>query len=132
MITPIVVKGLATPRYWLYWIGHTQTVLVAIYFLEVNRFRPRWPDFRNMLRLSVAGLIFVIGVNTALGSNYAYLGDDKPGRRTVIDFLGPWPMRMIPLIIIGFSILGFMFWISTFLRRRNEARSLALKGAASD
>jgi uncharacterized membrane protein YwaF len=33
-------------------------------------------------------------MDTAYGWNYGFMGDSKPGARTILDSLGAWPIRI--------------------------------------
>ena len=43
-------------------------------------------------------------VDIIFDTNYGYVGPTRPSVPTLIDFLGPWPLRVIWLILIGASV----------------------------
>lgn len=78
--------------------------------------RVRMSVRENRLRLSVlAGLVYlavVLAINITLGFNYGYVGNARPGEASVIDFLGPWPQRVVLMValVIGFMALLMAPW----------------------
>jgi lipopolysaccharide transport system permease protein len=37
-------------------------------------------------------------INVTFGLNYGYLGRSDPGQPTILDLLGPWPLRVVYLL----------------------------------
>jgi hypothetical integral membrane protein (TIGR02206 family) len=110
--TPVVPVGPAHMHYWLFWIGHTAIVGSAIYDLVVCGYRPHLADFRNALAITIGYGALVFLLNMLLGSNYAYIGNASAERPTIVDKLGPWPLRAFlvgGLVFIDYLIL-YLFW----------------------
>lgn len=105
--TPILREGegLATGRYWLFWIVHTNIVGVALYDLVVRGFRPAWRDAGFATIASVAYVGAVLPLNIAVGANYGFLGstDQQPG---VVAVLGAWPWRVYGIIGAGVALFA--------------------------
>jgi hypothetical integral membrane protein (TIGR02206 family) len=110
LITPDLAGGPSSLGFWAFWIYHLFVVGSGIYAVTVRRFRPEWRD----LRLAIgAGLIYAIPVfllDAALGLNYGYLGRSNPGQPTVIDLLGPWPLRVLYMVLLA-TIAMLLFWL---------------------
>jgi len=107
--TPVLEHGAGHLRYWLFWIGHTQIVGSALYDLIARGYRPVFADY---IRVSVANMVYavvIISFNIAFAVNYGYLGDDTPGRETLMDFLGPWPQRLILVWLITQTGMAVMW-----------------------
>jgi hypothetical integral membrane protein (TIGR02206 family) len=122
--TPVVPVGPAHTHYWLFWIGHTFIVGAAIYDLVVCGYRPRLPDFRNALAVTLGYGIFVFFLNMAIGSNYAYIGNQHAGAPTIVDKLGPWPLRAFlvgGLVFVDYLILYLIWPLASLLWPRAAA-----------
>ncbi|MEO1128144.1 MAG: TIGR02206 family membrane protein [Planctomycetota bacterium] len=105
-ITPVLEWGPPDPRYWLFWSSHTVIVGYAIYDVAVRGYRPGFRDFLIAFGVTVLYAYAVIPLNLALESNYVYTGPSTPGQPTLIDHLGPWPFRLLPLTaLVGCAML---------------------------
>lgn len=102
--TPIVTTGLASLHFWLFWIGHVVIVGSAIYDVAVRGYRPGLRDLAFASAFSVALTLAMVALNIALGSNYLYVGDSSPENPTLVDKLGPWPLRIIPMMALGLTV----------------------------
>lgn len=129
--TPTVRDGLDSFDYWQFWINHTQIVSTAFYDVIVRRYRPTWRDWRFVSVVSVMYAAVMVGFNSLIeGANYVYVGNTKPDNPTLIDKLGPWPLRLLPLTAIGigaFTVLTLVWernwkpiwkWVVRFVRAR--------------
>ncbi|MEL7473930.1 MAG: TIGR02206 family membrane protein [Planctomycetota bacterium] len=124
--TPILLTGPAGAHFWFFWIGHLLIVGGALYDVFVLGFRPRLVDFLIGTGVSLAYVGLMVGVNIALGehdTNYGFVANTKPDNPTIIDQLGPWPLRVLWLTLIGAS--GFaMIWLVWPLLDRLRGRSV--------
>ncbi len=110
--TPIVEEGWAKPQFWFFWIQHTQIVASAAYLLVVSGYRPNWRDFGVTSAISIAYVLVMMAFNQWQDVNYGYVGGRSPDVRTVIDALGPWPLRVLwlALIVEGVFALLVLVW----------------------
>lgn len=124
-VTPVVEEGVGSLRYWLFWIGHTQIVGSALYDVAVLGYRPRWRDLLIAAGSLVAYALLVTPINLAWGLNYGYIGDARPERPTLIDRLGPWPLRLVPMLglALGVFTLAWAVWAVPAGWRRNQKGS---------
>lgn len=121
-VSPILVEGVAEPRYWIFWLGHLAIVGSAVYDLIVRRFRPTIRDCVTTTLITIAWYAGVGVLNVYLGSNYGYNGNVVPDRPTVIDRLGPWPARVF--ILAGIAIAWFgVLWVVWPLSDRLRGRT---------
>lgn len=99
--TPVLTEGMGDWRYWSFWVGHTQIVGSAAYDVVVRRFGPHAGDlgFAVGVGLVYGALMFALDART--GWNYGYVGPSEPGPRTIIDALGPWPLRAVWVVLLA-------------------------------
>lgn len=121
--TPVLVEGYGEWRYWLFWVGHTQIVGSAVYDLAVLRFRPGWKDFGLGLFFTIGYAAFISAINIPNGWNYGYIGDGRPDQPTIIDRLGPWPLRVLWVGLIVAVLFGVMTGAARLCVRLAAARN---------
>ena len=122
--TPIVTTGLASLHFWLFWIGHVVIVGSAIYDVAVRGYRPGAKDLAFASAFSVILTLAMVALNIALGSNYLYVGDSNPENPTLVDKLGPWPMRIPPMMALGLTVYVIIWavWpIAAALAKKEQA-----------
>lgn len=103
--TPVLAEGVAHPKFWLFWVGHTQIVGSAIYDVVALGFRPRGRDFVYGMIANVAYFAMVMPLNLAFGLNYGFVGNVRPEHTTLIDSLGPWPLRLLWIFLLVHTIM---------------------------
>jgi len=103
--TPVLAEGPAHPKFWLFWVGHTQIVGSAIYDVAALGFRPRLRDFVHGMIANAAYFALVMPLNLAFGLNYGFVGNVTPEHRTLIDSLGPWPLRLVWIFLLVHTIM---------------------------
>ncbi|MGH7242038.1 MAG: TIGR02206 family membrane protein [Phycisphaerales bacterium] len=112
--TQAFVKPLAGPgpfhlakwaQFWGFWTTHMIVVFTAVYWVWVRGFRPRWSDYRlvSIVAWVYVGVIFVF--DAATGLNYVYVGRGSVTGETFADVLGPWPLRVVWIALIGQAAL---------------------------
>jgi hypothetical integral membrane protein (TIGR02206 family) len=116
LITPDLVGGPTTLGFWAFWTYHFLVVGAGIYAVSVRNFRPEWRDLRLAIALGLAYAVTVFIIDAALGLNYGYLGRSTPGQPTLIDVLGPWPLRTLYMVLLGMTAM-FLFWLPWALAR---------------
>ena len=100
LLTPDLQEGPGQFEFWAFWLRHAAILIVAAYDLAVLRFRPDWNDWRSACRAGLAYLAVVKLINVAFRANFGFMGDSLPGNPSVLDFLGPWPLRLAWVILI--------------------------------
>lgn len=112
LITPALEDGPATHVFWYFWLSHGMIVGVAAYALAVHGFRPAWRDWRFACAAAGVYAAVAIAVDLATGANYGFLGPSKPALPTIVDALGPWPLRLpiIFAIVVGMMALLMVPW----------------------
>jgi uncharacterized membrane protein YwaF len=68
----------------------------------------------------------MVALNIALGSNYLYVGDSNPENPTLVDKLGPWPMRIPPMMALGLTVYVIIWavWPISAAMSRKTAQPL--------
>lgn len=112
-LTPVLYVGPAHLWFWIFWIYHLFIPIALAWVLLVDGFRPNWLDLRNSLAVTLGFLIILSILNAITGWNYGFLGPGKPGAATPLDLLGPYPLRIVWMTLIGslFFLLVLLPWV---------------------
>lgn len=84
----------------IFFTSHGIILAAVTFMLVAERYRPRWASVGWATAATLAFLAFVGVVNWLTGGNYMFVGY-KPAFASLIDFLGPWPWYVLPMIGIG-------------------------------
>ncbi len=117
-LTPSLDGGITSPGFWVFWIYHSLIPVSITYVLVVDRFRPSWSDFAGTTVLSLSYLFLLAGVDWVTGWNYGFVGRGKPINPSLIDSLGPYPIRILWIALIGTMIFALL--TVPWLRRRGR------------
>jgi hypothetical integral membrane protein (TIGR02206 family) len=120
-LTPILTTGLGTLHYWFFWIGHVAIVGSAIYDVAVRGYRPTLKDLVFASGFSIALTLTMVVVNIALDSNYLYVGNTNPENPTIVDSLGPWPFRILPMMALGLTVFVIIYAVWPIARKLTKA-----------
>lgn len=127
--TPHLDAGLAEIDYWMFFVGHSLILLAALYPVVVLGYRPRGRDLLLVLGAGLAFVALVTPVNLALDVNYGYVGNAKPSSPTVIDALGPWPGRVLWIVLLGNGMVAMVWGVLAWLPGGSGARRVAERPA---
>lgn len=119
--TPVVEWGPLVTEFWLFWESHTLIVGAAAYVLLVRRFRPRGRDLLFALGAMIAYVALILPIDLAFGWNYGYVGNTVPDQPTIIDRLGPWPLRLLPMAGLMFLVMVLLWLPWAVAARRGDA-----------
>lgn len=109
LITPDLNRKPDSIWFWLFWISHAGTIGIALYVVAVRGYRPTWRDYRFAVAAGLVYLVVVFTVDVLFDFNYGYVGNARPGRPSVIDFLGPWPGRVgLVAILVAMAMAVLM------------------------
>ncbi len=117
-VSPIVHVGYAHTYFWLFWGSHLAIVMAASYHLVVYRYRARAADLLTVTLSMCLYAAVMIPLNIVLDANYGFAGRSKPGAASIIDALGPWPLRLVWMFLIQ-QVLMVGLWF--LLRERRHA-----------
>ncbi|MBT8218491.1 MAG: TIGR02206 family membrane protein [Bacteroidia bacterium] len=124
IITPHLFNGFPNYIFIKYWFVHAGLVVFAIYVTFVFDLKPNIRSlWKSFIALQVY-IVFILGVNLILGSNYVYvLG--KPPTSSVLDYFGPWPYY----ILVGeFIALALFFIVYLPIWKLSGSKNLKTKG----
>ena len=125
-LTPTLKQGPAHLDFWFFWINHAVILGGAVYSVCVSRFRPRWNDFLFAAAAATAWLCFLVIFDVLTGSNYGFVGNANPGTKSLIDFLGPWPGRLVWIYLMGLTALMVLWLPWRFFHREPVPAAAAL------
>ena len=103
-VTPDLQDGPAKMGFWMFWLSHYAVVGGALYDLFGRGYRPRWRDYFVAFAASLLYVAVILPFDILFSVNYGYIGPAAPGQPSIVDALGPWPLR-VP-IIVGLSLAG--------------------------
>lgn len=116
-ISPVVTDGPAKVTFWLFWLGHLAIITGAVYDVAVRRYRPTWRDYRTALLALVAYAAIALPIDITLGVNYGYLGRTTPSQPTLLNYLGSWPLRLLPMAVLAAIALALPMVPCVLVRR---------------
>jgi hypothetical integral membrane protein (TIGR02206 family) len=125
LITPTPGEGFPSVEYVRYFMAHGLLVMVGTFaVLALDATITWWSLLRAAIALQVFELV-VAGVNLVLDQNFMYLRRPPPSP-TLIDSLGPWPIYLVSLELVG--IASFALWVAVAMgvRRLLPPRAPAL------
>jgi hypothetical integral membrane protein (TIGR02206 family) len=112
LITPALREGPALYAFWFFWTTHGLIVGVALYDVLARGYRPTLRDYGIACAGAAAYVAVVLPLDLAFGWNYGFVGPSKPDYPTIVDALGPWPERLvlIVLLVAGAMALALLPW----------------------
>jgi hypothetical integral membrane protein (TIGR02206 family) len=116
-LTPTLTEGPARPEFWFFWLTHGIIVAAAVYAIAVDGFRPTWRDYAAACAAGVLYVAVAVVVNMAFGANYGFLGNRRPELPTIIDYLGPWPERIVVIMAVVAAAMAVLMLPWTLARR---------------
>lgn len=124
--TPVLDEGIGHPKFWFFWIGHTQIIGSAIYDVVALGYRPKLKDFLLGVLANMAFFAVVMPLNLACHVNYGFIGDVEPDKPTLITRLGPWPLRIVWIAVLVHSIM-LALWLVWPLGHLVRQRVIGMK-----
>lgn len=121
-VSPIVHVGYAHTYFWLFWGSHLAIVMAATYHLVVYRYRARTADLLTVTLAMCLYAAVMIPLDIVLDANYGFAGKSKPGAASLIDALGPWPLRLVWMFLIQ-QVLMVVLWLLLRERHHDAATS---------
>jgi hypothetical integral membrane protein (TIGR02206 family) len=119
--TPAVTSGPGGIHFWTFWGTHWQILAVALVNVFARGVRPDVPGLLGTLGITLAAFAVATALNLALGTSYFFTGDDVPSNPSPLDLLGPWPLRILWIALLGAAAI--VATALPFLLRRRDQRS---------
>jgi hypothetical integral membrane protein (TIGR02206 family) len=118
---PELEGGPTTVQFWVFWVPHCTIIAAATYDCLGRGFRPGWTDYLVTIGTLLLFLALVIPFDIAIDENYGYVGPKKDGP---LDFLGPWPLRLIKAsigVLIALAVVTVPWWIAGMIEKSRSA-----------
>ncbi|MFL6090738.1 MAG: TIGR02206 family membrane protein [Aeromicrobium sp.] len=109
LITPALTTPFPGLRWWLFFAMHMLIVWSAVYVIWAMKLHPTWRTYAQTVAITIGWMVFTFAFNLVAGTNYGYL-NGKPGTRSALDLLGPWPMYVIAEIVIVAGAWALLTW----------------------
>jgi hypothetical integral membrane protein (TIGR02206 family) len=85
-------------------ISHNSIIVAVGYMTVVEKYRPSWKSVKHIIGLTTTYMGVVHVINAFTRGNYLYIAR-KPNFSTPIDYLGPWPLYVVGMYIIGLIVI---------------------------
>ena len=122
VLTPEIAFEPDTIWFWIFWASHSAIIAIAVYDIAVRGFRPDWGDFKTAVAVGVVYLAVVFTINLVFDYNYGYVGNARPGETSVIDFLGPWPYRVVLMAVLVIGVMALLMAPWHVARKSRDTR----------
>ncbi|MCB1229672.1 MAG: TIGR02206 family membrane protein [Verrucomicrobiae bacterium] len=109
-ITPVLGSGPDRLEFWIFWIYHIFIPLAVLETFLVQGFRPGFPDLKNTVLFTLTFTLLMALIDRIFGWNYGFVGPSTPENPTLLDVLGPYPLRLLWMILIA-SGLFLLVWL---------------------
>lgn len=115
LFTPFLDHGLLEMGFWIYWLNHVQIVGAGVYDIVVLKYRPTARHLGLACLAGVGFVVLVFTLNALLGTNYSYLGDGQHNGRSIVDELGPYPIRALWMTLGSMFVFVLIYGVSRLL-----------------
>ena len=125
LITPSLREPPSSVWFWAFWVEHGLLMAIAVYDLVVREYRPTWRDYRVACAAALVYLAIVLPLDIALQTDYGFVGAPKPLNPSVLDLLGPWPERLVLIVMLVAAAMAALMlpWLFAEALRRRSLRS---------
>lgn len=113
-LTPSLDQGPARIGFWIFWAYHLFILISVLFVLTVDRFRPAWRDCFSAIGITLSYMALLAIINHFTGWNYGFVGAGSPIHPSPVDALGPYPLRLVWMALIGSAI--FIILLLPWLR----------------
>jgi len=115
VLTPDLQQTFPHWEHLCYFIMHIGLVILPLYHVIVMGYRPSYKDLWNAFLMANGMLILSLLINWILDSNYMYTCA-KPPVTTLLDVMGPWPIYLASVQLIGLVLFHIVYVPFYFLR----------------
>lgn len=117
-LTPALLVGPAHSWFWIFWLYHLFIPVTLAWILAVEGYRPERSDLRFALSATWGFTLVLAGLNALTRWNYGFVGPGRPDQPSPIDLLGPYPLRILWMLLIGSAIFLLLYFPWQILLRR--------------
>jgi hypothetical integral membrane protein (TIGR02206 family) len=120
LLTPNIDVGFPHFRFMQFFISHGLIVFTIIYSTVVWDYMP---TLRSLAKASVLTLFLLIPIgliNIFTRGNYFFIAH-KPDTSSVLDYFGPWPWYILPMIGMG-VVMFFVVYSPVGFRNKRKSR----------
>jgi len=116
LLTPDLPVGFPSLAFIGFFLGHGLVILAVIFAIAAYDFRPTLRSVGKAIAVTIAYMAVIAPLNYPLDANYLYLRH-KPEQPSIIDFLGPSPLYVGSLMLVG-SALCLLYYLPFAAWRR--------------
>lgn len=120
-LTPTVRYGPGHGDFWIFWFYHGFIPLAVAHVLVVDRYRPTFTDLLGVMGFTVLYTLALVVIDNVWGWNYGFVGPGKPESTTLLDVLGPYPLRLLWIALL--AIVLFLLCLAPWSLWRRVPRS---------
>lgn len=120
LLTPTLQDGFPSYYFYEFFSTHFFTIFGVLYLVFIDGLRPSMKGLFRTYWITCLMLIPIGITNWLLGSNYFFIAH-KPATASLLDFMGPWPLYLLPLSLVAliiFTVVYLPFPIVKLIRRR--------------
>ncbi|BFN36409.1 TIGR02206 family membrane protein [Fidelibacter multiformis] len=119
LLTPNIDVGIPHYRFFQFFVSHGLIVFTVMYATVVWNYLP---TLRSLAKASVLTLFLLIPIgliNILTHGNYFFIAH-KPETASVLDYFGPWPLYLLPMIGMGVIMFLVVYTPVGFLKRKRK------------
>ncbi|MBN2282055.1 MAG: TIGR02206 family membrane protein [Candidatus Marinimicrobia bacterium] len=95
-------------RFFQFFVSHGLLFASIIFATFVFNFRPKFKSIYKAFVITNIFAFFIGLFNFAVGSNYMFIAH-KPDTPSILDFMGPWPLYILPLEFIALFLFTLVY-----------------------
>jgi hypothetical integral membrane protein (TIGR02206 family) len=122
LVTPALREGPALYPFWFFWTTHGLIAGAALYDVLARGYRPTLRDYGIACAGAAAYVALILPLDLAFGWNYGFVGPSKPEVRTIVDALGPWPERLVLIVLLVAAAMALALLPWRFVPRRETVK----------
>lgn len=107
-LTPSLYVGPAHLWFWIFWIYHVFIPVATAWILVADRFRPTWGDWLRAVGATALYMGALAALDAVTGWNYGFVGPETPTQANLLDFLGPYPIRLLWMLLVGTFLFALL------------------------
>jgi hypothetical integral membrane protein (TIGR02206 family) len=118
VVTPVLEDGPTDIDFWAFWLRHFLIPAAALVDLLAFSLVPTRRGLLATIAFTTILLVPITALNLELGTSYFFTGTSLPSNPTPLDYLGPWPLRLGSLALLGAAWLSLLLLLGSAVSRR--------------